>query len=154
MSISPLDSDDGTYRRSIRYFNVVEIGALTEAYAPMYLCPYPRCTSYPIKYIKIHLRAKLRINVKKKLAQKRVILSLTIILHRYYEQQHVPFHCSVKQLSVILRNYFVFALSYVRATASQSIGAVIYANQADTELNSAGHDRIRLTCFLCKTPKK
>ena len=28
------------------------------------------------------LRAKLRINVQKKLAQKRVILSLTIILHR------------------------------------------------------------------------
>ena len=30
----------------------------------------------------IELRAKLRINVQKKLAQKRVILSLTIILHR------------------------------------------------------------------------
>ena len=28
-----------------------------------------------------YLRAKLRLNVKKKLAQKRVILSLTIILH-------------------------------------------------------------------------
>ena len=30
----------------------------------------------------LNLRAKLRINVQKKLAQKRVILSLTIILHR------------------------------------------------------------------------
>ena len=33
------------------------------------------------QYVK-GLRAKLRINVQKKLAQKRVILSLTIILHR------------------------------------------------------------------------
>ena len=32
------------------------MGTLTEAYAPMYLCPYPRCTSYPIKYIKKHLK--------------------------------------------------------------------------------------------------
>ena len=30
------------------------------------------------------------------------------------------------------------------------LGAVIYANQSDTELNSTGHDQIRLTCFLCK----
>ena len=37
-------------------FNVAEMGTLTEAYAPMYLCPYPRCTPYHIKYIKIHLK--------------------------------------------------------------------------------------------------
>ena len=37
-------------------FNVAEMGALTEAYAQMYRCPYPRCTPYPIKYIKIHLK--------------------------------------------------------------------------------------------------
>ena len=37
-------------------FNVAEMGTLTEAYAPMYRCPYPRCTLYPIKYTKIHLK--------------------------------------------------------------------------------------------------
>ena len=44
----------GTPLRAI--FNVAEMGTLTEAYAPMYRCPYPRCTLYPIKYTKIHLK--------------------------------------------------------------------------------------------------
>ena len=68
---------------------------------------------------------------------------------------YVPFHCSVKQLSVILRRTILFSRWVMWEQQRLSlIGAVIYANQADTELNSAGHDRIRLTCFLCKTPKK
>ena len=29
---------------------------LTGAYVPMHRCPYPRCTSYPIKYTKKHLK--------------------------------------------------------------------------------------------------
>ena len=65
------------------------------------------------------------------------------------------FHCSVKHLSVLLRRTIMFwRYGMWKFCVIRLLGAVIYANQSDTELNSTGHDRITLTCFLCKTPKK
>ena len=52
----------------------------------------------------------------------------------------VPFNCSVKALiSTFKTNYYVLALCHVKATGygvCRLLGAVIYANQSNTRLNS------------------